>query len=143
MGCCAFLVHFFRHKKNLQGWNIIPCRFFFAESGGFEPSIRLRVYRISSAALSTTQTTFRFSVCKGTTFFSIMQTILYFFSLSLFKSTIRVENNYLLNGTSGSFFCSHRYRDRILWGVRLREQLLLGWRWSCGYIVVYVLFSKA
>ena len=32
--------------------------FLFAESGGFEPSIRLRVYRISSAALSTTQTTF-------------------------------------------------------------------------------------
>ena len=32
--------------------------FSFAESGGFEPSIRLRVYRISSAALSTTQTTF-------------------------------------------------------------------------------------
>ena len=31
---------------------------FSAESGGFEPSIRLRVYRISSAALSTTQTTF-------------------------------------------------------------------------------------
>ena len=43
--------------------------FFFAESGGFEPSIRLRVYRISSAALSTTQTTFLISACKGTAFF--------------------------------------------------------------------------
>lgn len=31
---------------------------YLAESGGFEPSIRSRVYRISSAALSTTQTTF-------------------------------------------------------------------------------------
>ena len=37
---------------------------FFAESGGFEPSIRLRVYRISSAALSTTQTTFRLFAAK-------------------------------------------------------------------------------
>ena len=35
-----------------------------AESGGFEPSIRLRVYRISSAALSTTQTTFLLSAAK-------------------------------------------------------------------------------
>ena len=43
---------------------------FFAESGGFEPSIRLRVYRISSAALSTTQTTFLISACKDTAFFS-------------------------------------------------------------------------
>ena len=31
----------------------------YAESEGFEPPIRLRVYRISSAALSTTQTTFQ------------------------------------------------------------------------------------
>ena len=46
---------------------------FFAESGGFEPSIRLRVYRISSAALSTTQTTFLISVCKGTTKIAYMQ----------------------------------------------------------------------
>ena len=29
----AILVHLFGHKKNLQGWNIIPCRFFFAERG--------------------------------------------------------------------------------------------------------------
>ena len=52
---------------------------FYAESGGFEPSIRLRVYRISSAALSTTQTTFLFSACKGTAFILIMQIDCYFF----------------------------------------------------------------
>ena len=48
-----------RKDKKLLGTSFrdIP-NTFFAESEGFEPSIRLRVYRISSAALSTTQTTF-------------------------------------------------------------------------------------
>ena len=54
---------------------------FYAESGGFEPSIRLRVYRISSAALSTTQTTFLKFAGKGTAFFSITQMRCYFFTI--------------------------------------------------------------
>ena len=71
---------------------------FFAESGGFEPSIRLRVYRISSAALSTTQTTFLKFVCKGSAFFLNMQIICIFLFLSLFKCAVRVENHNLLDG---------------------------------------------
>ena len=43
---------------------------FFAESEGFEPPIRLRVYRISSAALSTTQTTFLFAMQRYCFFFN-------------------------------------------------------------------------
>ena len=54
MGCGAFLVHFFGHKKNLQGWNLIPCRFSFAEREGFASAILLRVsfetYRVEIRA---------------------------------------------------------------------------------------------
>ena len=61
---------------------------FFAESGGFEPSIRLRVYRISSAALSTTQTTFLQFKRKGTAFFSIIQIqSAFFYGFSILPST--------------------------------------------------------
>ena len=68
-----------KRNKLLAQINLDRQFIFFAESGGFEPSIRLRVYRISSAALSTTQTTFRFSACKDTAFFLITQKISYFF----------------------------------------------------------------
>jgi hypothetical protein len=36
-----------------------------AERVGFEPTIPLRVYKLSRLALSTTQTPLRFEVCKN------------------------------------------------------------------------------
>ena len=55
-----------QYKKNLLAQVNLDRQIslYSAESGGFEPSIRLRVYRISSAALSTTQTTFLFQRAK-------------------------------------------------------------------------------
>ena len=57
-----------------------------AESGGFEPSIRLRVYRISSAALSTTQTTFLKPTAKIYIFFNICKYTVLFFEKILFST---------------------------------------------------------
>lgn len=57
-----------------------------AESGGFEPSIRLRVYRISSAALSTTQTTFLKPTAKIYNFFNICKYTVFFFEKILFST---------------------------------------------------------
>ena len=60
--------------------------FYIAESGGFEPSIRLRVYRISSAALSTTQTTFLFySLQRYCFFLNYASNTLFFYFISLQK----------------------------------------------------------
>ena len=54
--------------------------------GGFEPSIRLRVYRISSAALSTTQTTFLKPTAKIYNFFNICKYTVIFFEKILFST---------------------------------------------------------
>ena len=71
-----------------------------AESGGFEPSIRLRVYRISSAALSTTQTTFLKPTAKIYFFFNICKYTVLFFEKILFSTHFAQDSQ----GTRNRFY---------------------------------------
>ena len=51
MGVVHFWCIFLGIKKNLQGWNIIPCRFSFAEREGFEPPEPLSSTVFKTAAI--------------------------------------------------------------------------------------------
>ena len=54
----SFLASFGETRRRVQGCTLQGAELCLAEAEGFEPSIPFRVYRISSAALSTTQARF-------------------------------------------------------------------------------------